>query len=127
MKKLKIALTIICITVLFSTMTCNAATGRQGLAAYRDGALNGLNWHAGIMTGVNYQAVKPVVHMYKENNVPAIRKSSWSVFKNGNSFKGYYKPQSGISYANRDKVMATARSLIGEGIGYKLSGQIGYP
>jgi hypothetical protein len=32
-----------------SAVTASAATGVQGYAIYRDGAIGGLDWHAGLM------------------------------------------------------------------------------
>lgn len=83
-----------------------AASVVQGYAVHRDGAFFGTTWHAGIMDQPSASASKPVTHIGGTN--------------------GDYRPKSGISSVGRDNVVAQARKLTTENIGYTAFAQIAY-
>lgn len=129
---MKRIVSILCaLTVLVTVFShpAEAATGMQGYAAYRDGVttsgFGNFEWHAAIMDKASFDDIYPVVHA--PGIFQNVQYSSWDDFLNGNSFMGYYKPQSYISSSQRDQVTAMARSLAADFIGYTAWGQINYP
>lgn len=101
-----------------SGLTSFAATGNQGYAIYRDGTLLGIDWHAGLMDEPSTSYYKPVTHIGGLNQ--GVTFATWDEFmhKSSNTFKGVYRPNSGISSLGRDKIVSTGRKLITEDLGY---------
>lgn len=130
MKKLFcMMIAIICVLAMF-TVPVSAAKGYEGYAIYRDGAFtipvvlpNGFDWHAGLMDKPSTSYYKPVTHISGPSPF-VIKSDSWSNFIYGNTFKGVYRPQSGVTSYQRDLVKATGRKLIGENISYNAVVQV---
>ena len=105
-------------------LTSFAATGNQGYAIYRDGALFGIDWHAGLMDEPSTSYYKPVTHIGGLNQ--GVTFATWGEFmkNSSNTFKGVYRPNSYISSLGRDKVVSMGRKLITEDLGYTPLSQI---
>lgn len=98
----------IVICLLFTFNIANAASGHQGYAAYRDGVLAGLEWHAGVITSTNDSQF---IH---HSGSGVVSNTDLNGFLNGNNFKGaYYK--SGLSSSTYDSVMYMSDRLVDEG------------
>lgn len=93
-----------------------AATGLEGFAIHRDGAFLGTTWHAGLMDEAQPNMSLSVTHAGQSKDT--VIYGSWSDFLNGNTFKGFYAPKTGISLTGRDNVKAMGRRLISENILY---------
>lgn len=98
----------------------------SGYAIYRDGALWGLNWHAGLMAAPTATTNKCVIHM--NNLFAGVKLDTFSNFmdKSSNDFKGVYRPKSGLTTSQKTEVIATARELTTEQIPYIVSQQLDY-
>lgn len=124
LKKSYIASFILAFVVTLNciAMPVSAATGNQGYAIHRDGAFAGTTWHAGIMGEPSTSSLLPAIHIGGFNQ--GVKWCSWSTFINGNTFKGVYKPKSGITSSGRDSVVSMGRRLITEDLGYTPFSQI---
>ncbi len=122
----KITFSILLIAVLLSSSVSSAlaANGYEGYAIHRDGAFLGTTWHAGLMDEAYSTYYLPVLHIAGLSG--GVKWDSWDNFINGNTFKGVYRPQGGISSTGRDLVKATGRALRTENIGYTPLSQIDY-
>ena len=102
--------------LLFALTICSyAAEGFEGYAVYRDGAFLGTTWHGGLMDGAHPKKEKPVTHAAQSKST--VQSGSWGSFINGNTFKGFYYPKSGVpTSAKRDLIKAMGKSLIDENI-----------
>jgi len=123
MKKI-ICLFVVIISVISIPLSVNAATGKEGYAIFRDGVFFNMTWHAGMMDEPSSSDYKPVLH---HSGSGVVKWDHWSNFLDGNTFKGYYKPKSGISSAYRDSVKAMGRRLRTENISYNVAYQVQYP
>lgn len=121
-KRSLMAFALVFIMVASFVTSASAATGNQGYAIHRDGAFFGTTWHAGLMNKAYSSYSNPVVHIGGLNE--GVTYCSWSTFINGNTFKGVYKPKSGISSSGRDNVVAMGRRLTTEDLGYTPLSQI---
>ena len=112
--------------LLFALTICSyAAEGFEGYAVYRDGAFLGTTWHGGLMDGAHPKKEKPVTHAAQSKST--VQSGSWGSFINGNTFKGFYYPKSGVpTSAKRDLIKAMGKSLIDENILYTPIQQIDY-
>jgi len=95
-----------------------AATGYQGYAVYRDGVILNIEWHAGLMDEPFINSnVYPVMHIGGSGQT--VNWVTWPTFMGGNNtYKGVYKPKSGITSAGRDLVTGTSRQLRLQSIPY---------
>lgn len=122
--------TLVCTCAIVMSLVivpAEAAAGKQGYAVYRDGVIDSgvisFNWHAGIMDKESTSYIETVVHATAGANV---HRANWSAFIDGEVFKGYYEPLSGISNSDRDRVLASARALVSNAIGYTALYQVYY-
>ena len=81
----------------------------KGCAIYRDGALLGMDWHAGLMDESVYTDYLPVLHIADPGG--PVKWDTWDNFINGNSFRGVYEPGSGITASGRSLIVSIGRSL----------------
>nr|WP_144919626.1 hypothetical protein [Paenibacillus bovis] len=107
----------------------NAAVGYQGYAVFRDGAIGGINWHAGLMDKgyvFNTDAAYPVTHIAGFGDI--VELGTWKEFLNGKTAKGVYEPKTypGSKSAYRDLFVATGRTLTTENISYNAFFQVNY-
>ncbi|WP_066507557.1 hypothetical protein [Abyssisolibacter fermentans] len=124
-KRMILNLLLAFILLLSQSIVASAATGYEGYAIHRDGAFFGTTWHAGLMDEPYSDDYLPVLHIGGLSG--GVKWDSWDNFINGNTFKGVYKPKSGITSSGRDLVKATGRALRTENIGYTPLSQIDYP
>lgn len=100
----------------------SAATGSQGYAVYRDGVLNGLNWHTGIMYDPSRNTSSlPVIH-HPGNGYA--RFGTWDQFMDGKTFMGVYGPKGGIVSVCRDLVKSMSLKVATDQISYYFGGQM---
>ena len=118
---ISLVLACILIAVCFA-VPASAATGNQGYAIHRDGAFFGTTWHAGLMDEPKSTNYLPVLHIGGLNQ--GVTWCSWSDFINGNTFKGVYRPNSGITSSGRDNIVSMGRRLRTEDLGYTPLSQI---
>ncbi|TCX48938.1 hypothetical protein [Dehalobacter sp. 14DCB1] len=124
-KKLFATIFLTTILLISSVSSAFAASGYEGYAIHRDGALGGLNWHAGLMnTPKIIPYASPVVHITNING-PVVQ-DTWDNFILDDTFKGVYRPNSGITSTGRDSVIGMGRVLTTEGLGYTPLCQIDY-
>lgn len=130
MKKLFCMLIAIISVFAIFTVPVSAAKGYEGYAIYRDGAFkvpivlpNGFDWHAGLLDEPSTSYYLPVTHISGPSPFE-IKWDTWSNFIDENTFKGVYKPNSGVTSSQRDLVKATGRALISENISYTALSQI---
>lgn len=109
----------------FYSITSYAADGFEGFAIHRDGAFLGTTWHAGLMDEANPTINLSVIHAGQSNNT--IIYANWEDFLNGNTFKGFYYPTSGVpNSTTRDNIKIMARRVKDEGLMYTPLQQINY-
>lgn len=114
---------VLALVMMFSfIVNASAASGCQGYAIHRDGAFFGTTWHAGLMNKAKATYTNPCIHIGGLNQ--GVTYCTWNTFLNGNTFKGVYKPKSGITSSGRDNVVAMGRRLITEDLGYTPLSQI---
>ena len=125
MKKIKILAKVAFLTIMISlfSIPAYAATGQEGYAVYRDGVAV-IEWHAGLMNKPSSSESAPVIHAPGSGS--NVQYDTWSSFLNGKTFKGCFKPKTSISSTTRDYVIATARELVTNRIGYTLIYQMDY-
>lgn len=123
-KKIFTTILLIAVLLISSVNTTFAATGNEGYAIHRDGAFLGTTWHAGLMDEPDTSYYLPVLHIGGFSG--GVKYDTWDNFIDGNTFKGVYKPKSGITSSGRDLVKATGRRLRTENLGYTPLSQIDY-
>lgn len=123
-KKITFSMLLVAVLLLSSVGTVFAADGYEGYAIHRDGAFLGTTWHAGLMDESYSTDYLPVLHI--AGLTGGVKWDSWDNFINGNTFKGVYRPDGGISSSGRDLVKATGRELRTENIAYTPLSQIDY-
>ena len=117
---------IILVVIKFSPKAI-AATGYQGYAVGRDGAVLNLTLHNALMRTATTTDTNPVIHITGFGS--SVIFDSWANFVGSNVYYGCYKPNSNPSSTDRDKVLVTAGilALRGSNITYTALGQIDYP
>lgn len=115
-------LTIIALCFVVSS-TVIAATGSQGYAVYRNGAVLNPDWHAGVMYAPSSSSTDSVVHSDLGKKVSIV---DWTSFMSQQLFIGVYKPNAYISNAGRDSIVTMAKALADDDIGYTFIAQIDY-
>ncbi len=130
----KIISTMACVAIFIMLITNQttvlAAVGSEGYAVYRDGVLNGLNWHTGIMYDRTrtYSSLPVIQASGSGYYVSYVRWSHTSLvsFMDGQNYIGSYVPKGGISSAGRDQVKYVANRLANDLISYKSMGQLAF-
>ena len=109
-----------------SNETVQRAGDYSGYTVYRDGAALGLNWHAGLMVAPTAATAKCVIHMNDVSDGVKLDTFKNFMDKESNTYKGVYKPKSGLTSSKKTAVIATARKLTTENIPYVISQQLDY-
>ena len=92
------------------------ANDMTGYAIYRDGVGGNLDWHAAIMWGSLPTSTKePIIH---HSGKGVVKFDTWENFKDGNTFKGYYKSDDSPTLNERARVAGLAKKLTNENIPY---------
>lgn len=126
----QIALCVVLICAF--TVQAFAASGNVGYAVYRDGVdIAWVNeWHAAMINKTSKTNSRYVVHANLGSDADY---GDWDDFLHGvgntssnNEAQGVYRPKAGITSAQRDVVVETARDLVAEGIPYTFAGMMGY-
>lgn len=115
--KVSKALGILLLAVLLVSLPCQAATGNQGYAIYRDGVgpFN-ITWHTAMMVEPTSSGNRSIAQA-TGGEVPT-GYVSYSTFLGNNTFQGVYRPFSSMSDHERDLVVATARYIAEREIEY---------
>lgn len=121
--KVSKALSILLLAVLLVSLPCQAATGNQGYAIYRDGVALNLTWHAAMMVQPNSSNYAEAI-AHAPGGSEKSGYATYAKFLNGKTYKGVYKPFTTMSSHDRDLVVATARYIAERHIDYKLDGMI---
>lgn len=114
--KMLLALFVVTILSTVSVIPVYAAEGLEGYAIHRDGAFMNTTWHAGLMDESQPNRSLSVTHAGQSKST--VKYDSWADFLNGNNFKGFYMPKSGIASNGRDNVKSMGRKLISENLLY---------
>ena len=125
-KALKCLAASLCAIFFTSTpLSVNAASGFQGYAIYRDGVTStgfgNFTWHAAIMGRPTRAYSNPVIHIGGPGYT--VESATWKAFLANGTFQGVYRPTS-MQEATRDNVVATAKELAANDIGYVLFQQM---
>lgn len=108
--------------LLVSGETSSGREYTTGCAVYRDGAVAGLNWHAGIVVGKNENDVPWLSHAPGPGKV--VCGAEEDEFVQGKNFIGFYTSQVEPSSEQFNRIAETARSLTRYGIKYCFSMQM---
>ena len=109
------------------TVTSSLEFSPKGYAVYRDGVPSeryNFFWHAGIISGRTINLPDPIIHIGGPDKL--VDFCTYEEFLDGNSFMGYYRPETKLSDAQRENVVLTATKLTNYNIGYKIVHQIDY-
>lgn len=104
-----------------------AANADYAYAVYRDGVNTGIwgdQWHTGLVNGSSTTNSSYIIHAPGPGESTGY--TNFSGFKNGENFKGYYKPKYSMSDSKKSSVMNTAKRLAALAIPYTAGGQMGY-
>ncbi len=98
--------------------------GYKGFAIYCNLPTNtNLDWHAGLMDEPYATSSLPVIHVNSMLS-PVVNWSSFDDFLSNNTFQGVYRPKKAMTDYDRGLVIALARQLKDEDIGYILTAQM---
>lgn len=108
-----------------ASISPSAISGTKlGYAVFRDGAGINPSWHAGLMVEESSAITNCIVHITDLDS--GVIEDSLTNFKNGQEFKGIYRPKNGFTNAKRTLVADKARELVTEEINYTLLQQVKY-
>lgn len=95
-----------------------------GCPVYRDGAVLGLNWHAGLIATNSILDDLPIYHV--PNQYDGVERDSFSNFINENNFMGMYDYPNSIEHTSKELIVSMAARLSCYNVYYSLTKQLEY-